>query len=170
MLSHVYAVMLSHFFLNSVFLSFSMSPDSSLNPLGSLIIGKLGGQLELCGGGRQTSVSPSAEQKATASASPFHLALLAGQTAAVYPQGTQLVLGAGSALARVASQWSCGLGTWGAESTVGVFNDWEEFRTSKGALRCKGVRMIRRCPMKNRLSFYCSKIARSQDVVKYCFC
>lgn len=105
--------MLVCLFFYSVFLSFSMSPDSFLSPLDNFNNWKT---KLICRTAcrRQTVISQShcwtAEQ-------------LQNLWPASWPksrsvsQAIQLILGAGEALACSASQWSCRSVTWGADST-----------------------------------------------------
>ena len=141
--------MLVYFFFYPVFLSFSMSPDSFLNPLDNFSNWRTK-WVPRTAWRRQTDISQSlCRAESYCFSISVSLGLPAGQIAGVYLQAIQHVLGAGPALARIASQWGCRSVTWGAESIGRCLMTWEKFRILKGALRCKGVRRVRHRPMKN---------------------
>lgn len=138
-----------YYFFYSVFLSFSMSQDSFLNPLDNFNNWKTK-WLPRTAWRRQTDISQSlCWAEGTGFSIPVWLGLPAGQKAGTYLLAIQHVLGAASALARVASQRSCRAVVWGAGEYWEVSNDWEKFRIWKGVLRCGGVKTVRRRPVKN---------------------
>lgn len=117
----------------SVFLSFSTSPDSFLSPLDNFNNWKTK-LLSRTACRRQTVISRSHCQAAEWLQ---HLWPASWPRSRSVPQAIQLLLGAGEALARGASQWSCRSVTQGAESTGRCLMTLEAVQDIR-----KGIRML----------------------------